>query len=125
MVTSHDLSCPDSRCDRVSSQLVIDEKTLEEIVRAVIQRIIREHPELVTRSSYDDNVREHPELVTRSHDDDDDNVHEHLGRVLSEDILLVCRKRGKYAIRTSRGTILTPLARDRARDLGIDILFRD
>lgn len=86
---------------------MIDEKTLEEIVRTVVRRILEQHPELVGRSN------------------DEDVVMNHLGRVLSEDDLNRCRKQGKRAIRVYKGTVITPLARDRAKDLGIDLLFRD
>jgi hypothetical protein len=86
---------------------VIDEKTLEEIVRTVVRRILEQHPELVSRS------------------DDEDVVMNHQGRVLSEDDLNRCRKQGKRAIRIYKGTVITPLARDRCRDLGVDILVRD
>lgn len=86
---------------------MIDEKTLEEIVRLVVRRILEQHPELISRS------------------DDEDVVMNHLGRVVSEDDLIRCRKQGKRAIRMYKGTVITPLARERARDLGIDLIIRD
>ncbi|MBI4859841.1 MAG: hypothetical protein HY815_06200 [Candidatus Riflebacteria bacterium] len=85
----------------------IDAKTLETIVREVVERLLAQHPELFASSA------------------PDDPVVEHRGRLLSEGDLLTCRKQGKRAIRLDRKTIVTPLARDRAKDLGIRVVFRD
>jgi len=86
---------------------VIDEKTLEDIVRAVVQKILTEHPHLIQRQH------------------EQGGVVQHYDRVLSEEDLIMCRKQGKHAIRVHKGTIITPLARDRARDLRIDVLVSD
>jgi hypothetical protein len=88
----------------------IDEKTLEAIVREIVERLLARQPELFAPSP----------VVAES-----EQIHEHYGRLLSEDVLLICRKQGKRAIRIEPKTILTPLARDRVRDLGIRILVRD
>jgi hypothetical protein len=86
----------------------IDEKTLEAIVREVVERLLSERPDLFTSSQ-----------------EQSDAILDHFGRVLSEDDLLVCRKQGKRAIRIDTRTIVTPLAKDRARELGVRILRRE
>ena len=85
----------------------IDQATLEAIVREVVQRLLLTHPELVAAVS-----------------DDGGPAYEHYGRVLSESDLIATRKAGKRAIRCDAKTIITPLARDRARDLGLRIISR-
>lgn len=84
----------------------IDQAALEAIVREVVQRLLASHPELVATAA------------------DDGPSHEHYGRVLSESDLIACRKLSKRSIRCDAKTIITPLARDRARDLGIRIVLR-
>lgn len=86
--------------------LKLDAAALEAIVREVVQRILQTHPELF------------------DHAPDDGDAFEHYGRVLSEGDLIATRKAGKRAIRCDAKTIITPLAKDRARDLGIRILTR-
>jgi len=89
----------------------IDEKALEAIVREIVERLLSTQPELFARPRADAAETE--------------QVLEHHGRLLSEDVLLVCRKQGKRAVRVDPKTILTPLARDRAHDLGIRVLVRE
>lgn len=84
----------------------LDSATLEAIVREVVQRILASHPELLDAAA------------------DDGAAYEHYGRVLSEGDLIACRKQGKRAIRCDAKAIITPLARDRSRDLGIRIVQR-
>ena len=86
----------------------IDQATLEAIVREVVMRLLASHPGLVVAAS----------------EDGDGTAFDHYGRVLSESDLNICRKQGKRAIRCDAKAIITPLARDRARDLGIRILQR-
>ena len=91
----------------ILSTMQIDEKTLEAIVREVVQRLLARQPELFSSPSHESEA-----------------VFEHFGRLLSEDILLLCRKQGKRAVRVDQNVLITPLAGDRARDLGIRILRR-
>jgi hypothetical protein len=84
----------------------IDEETLAALVREIVERLLAKNPELVVPSPVED------------------SVFEHYGRVLSEGDLLASRKAQKKAIRTEPRTIITPLARDRAKDLGIRIIER-
>ena len=86
----------------------IDQATLEAIVREVVQRLLATHPDLIEHCAAEQ----------------DGDAYEHYGRVLSEGDLNICRKTGKRAIRTDAKTIITPLAKDRARDLGIRIIQR-
>lgn len=83
---------------------MIDRRTLEAIVSEVVERLVRERPDLFDQTPPDD--------VTSRHS----------GRVLTEVEVLRCRRDRKVAIRIRKGTIVTPLARDRARDLGIEIV---
>ncbi len=85
----------------------LDPQTLEAIVREVVERLLARHPELCAPAASEDG-----------------NAFEHYGRVLSEGDLLVCRKTGQRTIRCDARAIITPLARDRARDLGIRIVQR-
>jgi hypothetical protein len=89
----------------------IDRETLEAIVREVVERLLKSNPELC--QSLADSATPPP-----------DGTFEHYGRVLSEGDLMACRKHGKRTIRCDAKTIITPLARDRARDLGIRIATR-
>lgn len=82
----------------------IDQATLEAIVREVVQRLLASHPELIEAAV-----------------DEGGEAYEHYGRVLSESDLNICRKAGKRAIRCDAKCIITPLARERAKDLGIRI----
>jgi hypothetical protein len=88
----------------------IDEEALAAIVREIVERLLAKNPALIVSSP--------------SGDAGADSVHEHYGRVLSEGDLLACRKAQKRAIRVEPRTIITPLARDRAKDMGIRILER-
>jgi hypothetical protein len=85
----------------------IDPKLLEAIVREVVERLLAREPDLPPGPG-----------------DDGRGVYEHYGKLLSESDLLLCRKNGLRAIRIDARTIITPLARDRARDLAIPILVR-
>jgi hypothetical protein len=95
----------------------IDQATLEAIVREVVQRILASHPELFAAASDDGGTAD--QLTTYEH-----ATYEHYGRVLSEGDLNACRKTGKRTIRCDAKAIITPLARDRARDLGLRIVQR-
>lgn len=85
----------------------LDPQTLEAIVREVVERLLARHPELCAPAATEDGA-----------------PFEHYGRVLSESDLIACRKIGQRTIRCDAKTIVTPLARDRARDLGIRIVHR-
>lgn len=85
----------------------LDPQTLETIVREVVERLLARHPELGAPAASEDGA-----------------AFEHYGRVLSESDLMACRKSGKRTIRCDAKAIITPLARDRARDLGIRIVQR-
>lgn len=89
----------------------IDRETLESIVREVVERLLASNPELC--QALDDAAPASP-----------GGSFEHYSRVLSEGDLIACRKQGKRSIRCDAKTIITPLARDRARDLGIRIICR-
>lgn len=52
-------------------------------------------------------------------------VSHHHGRVLTEFDLIMARRSGQRVLTLRRGTIVTPLAKDRAKDLGIELRYRD
>ena len=89
----------------------IDQATLEAIVREVVQRLLAANPDLLAGFAPDGDAA-------------DQDVYEHYGRVLSESDLIACRKLAKRAIRCDARAIVTPLARERAKDLCIRIVQR-
>lgn len=85
----------------------MDRNALEALVREVVERLLAQHPELFT-----DSPPAHKPTI-------DANVLDHPGRLLSEGDLAPCRKLGIRRIRVRAKTVITPQARDRAKDLGI------
>lgn len=51
-----------------------------------------------------------------------EQVAEHPGRLLSEEELVRYYREGVRALRLSAGCLVTPAARDRARDLAVDLI---
>ena len=87
---------------------MLDEATIERIVRQVIQRLLEKNPGLIDQSAVADGP-----MVTHHH-----------GRVLTEFDLIRARRSGHRVVTIGSRTIVTPLARDRAHDMGIDLQKR-
>jgi len=88
---------------------MLDEATIERIVREVVRRLLERNPDIAGVR-----VAQGSTGVVHHHD-----------RVLTEFDLISARRTGRRVVSISRKTIITPLARDRARDLGIELRFRD
>ncbi len=91
---------------------MITQDIIEEIVRRVLERLLKDPRFQSVAASGDTSQR--PKTSS---------VRQHYGRLLSEwDVLQVHRSGGR-ALKVSKKTILTPLARDRARDLGVELII--
>ncbi|MBI2943692.1 MAG: hypothetical protein HYY25_05785 [Candidatus Wallbacteria bacterium] len=88
---------------------MVDEKLIEEIVRRVLESLAGQGR---------GGAREGAGSVEKPGT-------AHAGRVLSEWDILTAHRSGKGWISVTRKTIITPLARDRARDLGVELVVRD
>ena len=95
---------------------MVDEKLIEEIVRRVVARLLAEG-QLQAAGVPTPAPAPAPAQATQGVT--------HTGRVLTEWEILQAHRSGKGFISLSRKTIVTPLARERARDLSVELLFTD
>ena len=91
---------------------MIDEKTVEEIVRRVLERLLQNPRFKDVAGSKAASASSSPSSVRR-----------HYGRLLSEWEVLQVHRSGGRAMKLEKATIVTPLAKDRARDLGVELIF--
>lgn len=93
---------------------MVDEKLIEEIVRRVVARLMAEGQlQAAAAPGATSAPAPKPQGVT------------HTGKVLTEWEILQAHRAGKGFISLSRKTIVTPLARDRARDLSVELVYHD
>lgn len=91
---------------------MIDQKTIELIVQRVVERLLAD-PRFLAAAGGGRTGSAPPPPVA---------VQRHFGRLLSEWDILTLHRSGRRAVAVARGTIVTPMARDRARDLGVELL---
>jgi uncharacterized protein YbjT (DUF2867 family) len=93
---------------------MVDEKLIEEIVRRVVARLLAEGQlQVAGEPAPGPAPAPRAQGVT------------HTGRVLTEWEILQAHRSGKGFISLSCKTIVTPLARDRARDLSVELVYTD
>ncbi|MBI4870282.1 MAG: hypothetical protein HY814_01800 [Candidatus Riflebacteria bacterium] len=91
---------------------MVDEKLIEEIVRRVVARLLAAG-QLQASAPAPSQAEPPRQGVT------------HTGRVLTEWDVLLAHRAGKGYITLAKKTIVTPLARDRARDLSVELVIQD
>ncbi len=97
---------------------MIDQSIIDEIVRRVIERLLQDSrfQSLVASSgpvAASTNMK--PKPVS--------SVRQHFGRLLSEWDVLTVHRSGGRAMGLKKSVIITPLARERARDLGVELII--
>jgi hypothetical protein len=90
---------------------MIDQKTIELIVQRVVERLLADPRFLAAAGGVRAGSAPPPPVA----------VPRHFGRLLSEWDVLTLHRSGGRALTVARGTIVTPMARDRARDLGVEL----
>ena len=91
---------------------MIDQNVIEEIVRRVLERLLKD-----PRFSSVAAEGQSSQAPAKS------SVRQHYGRLLSEWDVLTVHRAGGRAMKMAKSTIITPLAKDRARDLGVELIL--
>lgn len=108
---------------------MLDEETIEAIVERVLRRLLVElasDGRAPVRLTPDEERAGRVALAAPGqHRPRPRQSHDHAGRLLTEDQVVGYHRRGVRVLGLERGCIVTPAAKDRARDLQVDLVAAD